>query len=167
MLNKTTIPATFPNEVEKDHLQYTNHNNITLSKGLFASWTIKLSHVMPRSHQLSVNFRMWNSWGCHHGWMPSCSHQHLNLLNIFVLMYNCSHGCPTSLGAKNNYRLQSWALWTNHNFFVVGLTRLTCVQAWTSKCRLWPSLAPSCSLNSDGPSWKSLWETNSPTENAL
>ena len=36
--------------------------------------------------------------------MPSCSHQHLSLLNIFVVMHSCLHGCPTSSAAKDSYR---------------------------------------------------------------
>lgn len=36
-----------------------------------------------------INFWMWNSWECHYGQMPSCSHQHLSLLNIYVVMYSC------------------------------------------------------------------------------
>ena len=58
--------------------------------------------MMPQSHQLSVNFRTWNSWGCQHGQMPSCSQQHLGLFNIFGVMCICSPGCPTSPATKNN-----------------------------------------------------------------
>lgn len=35
--------------------------------------------------------------------MQSCSHQHFSLTNIFVVMYSCSFGCPTSPAAKSNY----------------------------------------------------------------
>ena len=33
--------------------------------------------------------------------MPSYSHHHLGLLNIFDVMYRCSFGCPTSSTVKN------------------------------------------------------------------
>jgi hypothetical protein len=125
--------------------------------------------MMPQSHQLSFNFRKWNSWGCQHGWIPSCSHQHLCLFNIFDAMCSWSYGCPTSLATKPTIvEQQSWAVWTNHKFLVADHIRLMRFQMWTSQCRLWPSLVMSYMLDGDGPPWKSLWEEiHSPAENAL
>lgn len=34
--------------------------------------------------------------------MPSCLHQHLGLINIFVVIYSYSRGYPTSPLAKNS-----------------------------------------------------------------
>ena len=44
-----------------------------------------LRSMMSWSHQLHVNFWMWNSWGCHDSWIPSCSHQHPSLVNILAV----------------------------------------------------------------------------------
>ena len=61
--------------------------NKTWLKQLFLGKPAQPASIMtliPQSHQLPVNFRLWNSWGCPDGRMPSCSHQHpvVNILDL-------------------------------------------------------------------------------------
>ena len=49
--------------------------------------------------------------------MPSCSHQHLNLLDIYVVMYICSHDCPTSQWLEIIVGQQRWVMWIEPQIF--------------------------------------------------
>lgn len=115
---------------------------------------------MCQSHQLSVNLWVWDSQGRHHGQMPSCPYQHLGLSNIFVVMYRCSHGCPTSPPTKIDAGQQRWGHVDIPQFMALGPMYLTHVRTWMWECRLWPSRK----LDDDAPPWKSLWETSPPTK---
>ena len=120
--------------------------------------------LMPRSHQLSVNFWMSNSWRCHRSWMPSCSYQRLGLLNI---LWRCTSTCLVALPPQRLKQLWSSKVGPRGHTTSFGWW-VPCVQP-ASKCEHHSAGYDNLQRHHMGKMMmvhheKSLWKTNSPTK---
>ena len=95
-----------------------------------------------------------------------CQIVHANISACSTFLLWCTTTCITTLSPQ--LRGSKVGPCGQTTSFELGGPHVLCTsEMWMSKCMSWLSQMLLYRLDCDGPPWKSLWETNSPTKYAL